>query len=37
MTYILSERLKELTEDAERQKALKDVANANVKEKGKAA
>ena len=37
MTYILSERLKELTEDAERQKALKDVTNANVKEKSKAA
>ena len=36
MTYILGERLKELVEDAEREKALKDVANANVKEKGKA-
>ena len=37
MTHILSERLEELAEDAEREKALKDVANANVKEKGKAA
>ena len=36
ITHILGERLKELTEDAEREKALKDVANANVKEKGKA-
>ena len=37
VTYILSERLKELAEDAEREKALKDVTNAMAKEKGKAA
>ena len=36
MTHILDERLEELTEDAKREKTLKDVANANVKEKGKA-
>ena len=36
MTHILSERLKELDEDAEREKALKDVANDNAKEKSKA-
>ena len=36
MTHILGERLKELAEDAEREKALKDIANDNVKEKGKA-
>ena len=36
MTHILSERLKELAEDAEREKALKDVANDNAKEKSKA-
>ena len=36
MTYVLSERLKELAEDADREKALKDVANASAKEKGKA-
>ena len=37
LTHILDERLKELTEDADREKALKDVANATAKEKGKAA
>ena len=37
MTHILGERLKELAEDTEREKALKDVANATAKEKGKAA
>ena len=37
MTHIFGERLKELAEDVEREKALKDFANANVKEKGKAA
>ena len=37
MTHILGERLTELVEDAEREKALKDVANDNVKEKNKAA
>ena len=37
MTYILNERLKDLTKDAEREKALKDVTIAMVKEKGKAA
>ena len=36
MTYVLDERLKELTEDADREKALKDVANATAKEKGMA-
>ena len=37
MTHILSERLKEFAEDADREKALKDVANATTKEKGKEA
>ena len=36
VTYVLSERLKELAKDDEREKALKDVANATAKEKGKA-
>ena len=36
MTHILGERLTELVEDAEWEKALKDVANDNVKEKSKA-
>ena len=36
MTYVIDERLKEIAEDAEREKALKDVAVATVKEKGKA-
>ena len=35
MTHILDERLKELAEDAEREKAFKDIAAATVKEKGK--
>ena len=37
MTHVLGERLKELAEDADREKALKDVANATAKEKGKEA
>lgn len=37
MTHVLDERLKEFTEDADREKALKDVANATAKEKGKEA
>ena len=37
MTHVLGERLKELAEDADREKALKDVANAIAKEKGKEA
>ena len=36
MTHILSKRLTKLAEDAEREKALKDVANDNAKEKSKA-
>jgi len=36
MTHILSERLTELAKDAERKKALKDVANDNTKEKSRA-
>lgn len=36
LTHILGERLKEFIEDAEREKTLKDVANATAKEKGKA-
>ena len=36
MAYVLGERLKELTEDANQEKALKDVANATAKEKGMA-
>ena len=36
MTHILGERLKELAEDADWEKALKDVANENLMEKGKA-
>ena len=36
LNYILNERLKELAEDADREKALKDVTNASAKEKGKA-
>ena len=37
MTHVLNERLKELIEDAEREKALRDIAAATAKEKGKAA
>ena len=37
LTHILDERLKELAKDAEREKALKDVAAAMAKEKDKAA
>ena len=37
MTHILDGRVKELAKDAEREKALKDVAEANAKEKTKAA
>ena len=36
LTHILGERLKELSEDVDCEKALKDVANATTKEKGKA-
>ena len=36
MTHILGERLTKLAEDAKREKALKDVANDNTKEKSKA-
>lgn len=34
LTHILSKRLKELAEDAEQEKVLKDVATATAKEKG---
>ena len=37
LTHILDERLKELIEDAEWEKALKDVVATMAKEKGKAA
>ena len=37
ITHILGERLKELVEDADREKALKDITNAIIKEKGKEA
>ena len=37
ITHILGERMKELAEEAKREKALKDVANATVWDKGKAA
>ena len=36
MTHIFDERLKNFTEDAEWEKALNDIVNANAKEKGKA-
>ena len=36
MTHVVGEKLKELTEDADWEKALKDVTNAAAKEKGKA-
>ena len=36
LTHIIDERLKELSENAEREKALKDVVEATVKEKVKA-
>ena len=36
LTHVINERLKETTEDAEREKALKDIAIATTKEKGKA-
>ena len=36
MTHVLGKRLKELIEDADREKALKAVTNAAAKEKGKA-
>ena len=35
LTHVLNKRLKELIEDAEREKALKDVAATMAKEKGK--
>ena len=37
MTHVLGKRLKELIEDADREKALKAVANTATKEKGKVA
>ncbi|KAL0006281.1 hypothetical protein SO802_013842 [Lithocarpus litseifolius] len=37
LTHVLGERLKELAKDAEREKALKDVAVATIKDKGKVA
>ena len=37
LTHVINERLKETTEDAEREKALKDIVIATIKEKGKAA
>ena len=37
LTHVLDERLKELAEDIDREKALKDVAADTAKEKGKAA
>ena len=37
MTYVIDERLKETAEDTEREKALKDIAGAMEKEKGKVA
>jgi len=36
ITHVLGERMKELVEEAEREKALKDVANAMAWDKGKA-
>ena len=36
ITHILGERMKELAEEAKREKALKDVANATARDKGKA-
>ena len=36
MTYILDKRMKELAEDVEKEKALKDVVADIAKEKGKA-
>ena len=36
LTYVLDERMKELVEDAEKEKALKDVAVDTAKEKVKA-
>ena len=36
MSHILSERMKELAEDAECEKVLKDVAATTAKDKGKA-
>jgi len=37
LAYVIDERLKETAEDAEREKALKDVAIATAKDKSKAA
>ena len=37
MTHVLGERLKELAEDADQEKMLKDIAKATTKEKGKEA
>ena len=37
MAYVIDDRLKETAKDANREKALKDVAAAIAKDKGKAA
>ena len=37
LIHVLGERLKELTEDTDQEKVLKDIANATAKEKGKVA
>lgn len=36
LAYVVEDRLKEATEDADRERALKDVVVATVKDKGKA-
>ena len=36
ITHILGERMKELAEEAKREKAMKDVANATARDKGTA-
>ena len=37
MAYIIEDRLKEATEEADREKALKEVVEVTAKDKGKAA
>lgn len=37
MAYVIEDQLKEAAEDADREKALKDVVVATAKDKGKAA